>query len=151
MAFRNKLLLGRAVVGPAGNLKRSLVVPQAPGKAVFSGKTRSETDGRDTSTSQLSALKLGKETRRRFADYMELTKFKLSLLNSIGSYTMFYFHAPLVGVGLANSALFMFATQTIAMSTQCFGQVKEAEFDALMARTWPAETEQSQCDPSLAS
>lgn len=66
---------------------------------------------------------------------MELTKFKLSLLNSVGSYTMFYFHAPLAGVGLANSAIFFFATQTIAMSTQCFGQVNEAEFDAAMART----------------
>jgi len=66
---------------------------------------------------------------------MDLTKVKLSLLNSIGSYTMFYFHAPLIGVGLANSALFLFATQAIAMSTQCFGQVKEAEYDAKMART----------------
>ena len=47
---------------------------------------------------------------------MELTKFKLSLLNSVGSFTMFYFHAPLAGVGLLNSALFLFATQTIAMS-----------------------------------
>jgi len=55
-------------------------------------------------------LKTSKEGRKKFADYMELTKFKLSLLNSIGSYTMFYFHAPLAGVGLANSALFLFAT-----------------------------------------
>ena len=62
-----------------------------------------------------------KTTRRKYAEYMELTKFKLSLLNSIGSYTMFYFHAPLAGVGFANSAIFLFATQTIAMSTQCFG------------------------------
>ena len=69
------------------------------------------------------------------ADYLELTKFKLSLLNSVGSYTMFYFYAPLAGVGLLNSALFLFATQTVAMSTQCFGQIKEAEHDALMART----------------
>ena len=66
---------------------------------------------------------------------MELTKFKLSLLNTVGSYTMFYFHAPLIGVGLLNSALFIFATQTVAMSTQCFGQIKEAEQDAIMART----------------
>lgn len=48
---------------------------------------------------------------------------------------MFYFHAPLAGMGLLNSAAFLFATQTIAMSTQCFGQVHEAELDAKMTRT----------------
>ena len=78
---------------------------------------------------------MSKETRRTYADYTELTKFKLSLLNSIGSYTMYYYHAPLAGVGLGSSALFLIATQSIAMSTQCFGQVKEAELDAQMART----------------
>ena len=61
------------------------------------------------------------------ADLMELTKFKLSLLNSIASYTMFYYHAPIAAVGLLPSLTFLFATQAIAMSTQCFGQVKEAE------------------------
>ena len=69
----------------------------------------------------MMAKYLSKDQRRQFGDYMELTKVKLSLLNSIGSYTMFYFHAPLVGVGFLNSALFLLATQTIAMSTQCFG------------------------------
>ncbi len=57
---------------------------------------------------------------------MELTKFKLSFLNSTASFTMFYYYAPLSGVGLLPSLAFLFATQTIAMSTQCFGQVKEA-------------------------
>ena len=73
--------------------------------------------------------------RRVLSDFLELTKFKLSLLNSIGSYTMFYFHAPLAGVGLLNSAIFLFATQTVAMATQTFGQVAEAEHDAKMKRT----------------
>lgn len=41
---------------------------------------------------------------------MELTKFKLSLLNSVASYTMFYFHAPLAGVGFLPSIAFLFAT-----------------------------------------
>jgi hypothetical protein len=50
-------------------------------------------------------------------DLMELTKFKLSLLNSVASYTMFYFYAPLTGVGLLPSLTFLFATQAIAMST----------------------------------
>ena len=54
-------------------------------------------------------------------DFLELTKFKLSALNSVGSYCMFYYHAPLVGVGPLESLTFIFATQTIAMSTQCFG------------------------------
>jgi heme O synthase-like polyprenyltransferase len=54
-------------------------------------------------------------------DYMELTKVKLSLLNSVGSFTMFYFHAPLVGIGAFNGAAFFLATQTIAMSSQAFG------------------------------
>ena len=44
------------------------------------------------------------------SDYLELTKFKLSLLNSAGSFTMFYFHAPLAGIGVLNGALFLFAT-----------------------------------------
>ena len=68
-------------------------------------------------------------------DLLELTKFKLSLLNAVASYTMFYYHAPLLGVGLFPSLTFLFATQTIAMSTQCFGQVVEADKDAMMMRT----------------
>jgi len=66
---------------------------------------------------------------------LELTKFKLSALNAVGSYTMFFYHAPLSGVGVLDSFVFLFATQTIAMSTQCFGQIKEADKDALMQRT----------------
>ena len=53
---------------------------------------------------------LNKAQKRKMADFMELTKFKLSLLNTVGSFTMFYFHAPLAGVGLLNSAMFIFAT-----------------------------------------
>lgn len=79
-------------------------------QAPFSSKTRPD-------KKSIEEIKPGKLARKQFADYMELTKFKLSLLNSIGSYTMFYFHAPLAGVGLLNSALFLFATQSIAMST----------------------------------
>ena len=52
-----------------------------------------------------------------FKDYMELTKIKLSLLNSVGSFTMFYYHAPLMGVGAFNGLAFFAATQTIAMSS----------------------------------
>ena len=66
---------------------------------------------------------------------MDLTKFKLSLLNSTGAYTMFFFYAPLASVGALNSLAFIFATQAVAMSTQCFGQVVEAEKDAIMQRT----------------
>ena len=58
---------------------------------------------------------------------MDLTKFKLSALNSIGAYSMFYFYAPLAGVGMLNSATFLFATQSVAMATQCFGQVAESK------------------------
>jgi len=43
-------------------------------------------------------------------DLLELTKFKLSLLNSVGAYSMFYFYAPLAGVGLSNSLVFLMAT-----------------------------------------
>eukprot|EP00351_Strombidinopsis_sp_SopsisLIS2011_P003441 CAMPEP_0116879446 /NCGR_PEP_ID=MMETSP0463-20121206/11266_1 /TAXON_ID=181622 /ORGANISM="Strombidinopsis sp, Strain SopsisLIS2011" /LENGTH=65 /DNA_ID=CAMNT_0004528815 /DNA_START=129 /DNA_END=326 /DNA_ORIENTATION=+ len=63
-------------------------------------------------------------------EFMELTKFKLSLLNSVGSFTMFYYYAPLAGIGTLQPLVFLFATQTVAMATQCFGQVKEAQFDA---------------------
>jgi hypothetical protein len=64
---------------------------------------------------------LSKEQKKHVADFMELTKFKLSLLNTVGSFTMFYFHAPLIGMGFLNASLFIFATQSVAMSTQCFG------------------------------
>ncbi len=48
---------------------------------------------------------------RKFkTDFMELTKFKLSMLNSMASYTMFYYYAPLTGVGLLPSMAFIFAT-----------------------------------------
>jgi hypothetical protein len=43
-------------------------------------------------------------------DLLELTKFKLSLLNSIGAYSMFYFYAPLQSVGILSSATFILAT-----------------------------------------
>lgn len=60
---------------------------------------------------------LSKEQKRSLADFMELTKFKLSSLNAAGSYTMFYYHAPLAGVGLLETSMFIFATQTVAMAT----------------------------------
>ena len=58
-----------------------------------------------------------KKLKRLSKDLQDLTKFKLSLLNSIGAYSMFYFYAPLSGVGLMNSAVFLFATQSVAMSS----------------------------------
>jgi hypothetical protein len=78
----------------------------------------SKTKNQDSDKEAISADKitkgikseLGKEGRQKVNDFMELTKFKLSLLNSIGSFTMFYFHAPLVGAGLLNSSIFFFAT-----------------------------------------
>ena len=51
-----------------------------------------------------------KDMKLLYKDLMDLTKFKLSLLNSIGAYSMFYFYAPLAGVGMLNSATFLFAT-----------------------------------------
>ena len=64
-----------------------------------------------------SANQIGRDRRRWQDDLMDLTKFKLSLLNSVASYTMFLYHAPLAGVGFMPSLAFLFATQTIAMST----------------------------------
>ena len=66
---------------------------------------------------------------------MYLTKFKLSALNSVAAYTMFYYYAPIASVGFLPSLTFLFATQTIAMSSQCFGQIVEADKDASMVRT----------------
>ena len=66
---------------------------------------------------------------------MDLTKFKLSALNSVAAYTMFYYYAPIASVGFLPSLTFLFATQTIAMSSQCFGQIVEADKDASMVRT----------------
>jgi len=51
-----------------------------------------------------------KQFKRLSKDLQDLTKFKLSLLNTIGAYSMFYYYAPLAGVGVLNSALFVFAT-----------------------------------------
>jgi hypothetical protein len=55
-------------------------------------------------------IKLAAHQRRLLADFSELTKSKLSALNSIGSLTMFYYHAPLVGSGLLETAAFLGAT-----------------------------------------
>jgi hypothetical protein len=74
-----------------------------------------------TRFAQLKTQVLSKQQKKQFADLMELTKFKLSLLNTAGSFTMFYYHAPLIGMGLFDASLFIFATQTVAMATQCFG------------------------------
>jgi len=112
-------------------------------RAHLSTKNKEEKE----SSSALIPFKLTKEQKRVKADYLELTKFKLSALNSVGSYTMFYYHAPLVGVGVFESLLFVYATQTIAMSTQCFGQIKEAELDAKMARTKNRPMAQGRIDP----
>ena len=81
------------------------------------------------------SLKLQQRHKKLYLSFMELTKFKLSALNTVGAYTTFYYHAPLAGVGLIESAVFIASTQAIAMSTQCFGQVREAEMDSKMART----------------
>jgi hypothetical protein len=48
--------------------------------------------------------------RRLYKDLMELTKFKLAMLNSIGAFSMFYFYAPMYGMGAINSMVFLFAT-----------------------------------------
>ena len=78
---------------------------------------------------------LEKDARVLYKNLMDLTKFKLSLLNSIGAYSMFYYFAPLQGVGLLSSATFLLGTQAIAMSSQVFGQVAEAYQDSRMKRT----------------
>jgi len=62
------------------------------------------------SLSTKSRTILSKEQKRSVADFLELTKFKLSSLNAAGSYTMFYYHAPLAGVGLLETSMFIFAT-----------------------------------------
>lgn len=55
-----------------------------------------------------------KEVRKQIKvlknEFMELTKFKLSLLNSFAAYTMFFYHAPIAAVGLIPSLTFIFAT-----------------------------------------
>lgn len=81
---------------------------------------------RHFSSKQAKVGMLDKNQKKRLADYIELTKFKLSLLNTTGSFAMFYYHAPLIGMGVMDASLFIFATQTVAMSTQCFGQIQEA-------------------------
>jgi len=67
---------------------------------------------RNFSTKQkISALKLlSSSGKKKFEYFFDLTKFKLSALNSIGSYTMFYYHAPLASVGAFESIVFLFAT-----------------------------------------
>ena len=59
---------------------------------------------------KLTSLAPKKHIVKSYKAFMDLTKFKLSMLNSIGAYSMFYFYAPLSGVGLINSATFLFAT-----------------------------------------
>ena len=84
---------------------------------------------------EIDTIALKKSTRKFKDELMELTKFRLSGLNAIASFTMFFYHAPLAGIGLLPTLSFLFATQAIAMSSQCFGQVAESGKDALMVRT----------------
>ena len=75
----------------------------------FSSKTKEENSS-NKDDKKTFKIGLSKENRKLMNDYLELTKFKLSLLNSVGAFTMFYFHAPLAGMGLWNSGMFLFAT-----------------------------------------
>jgi hypothetical protein len=53
----------------------------------------------------------GKDSRKPLKDdLMDLTKFKLSALNSVAAYTMFYYYAPIASVGLLPTLTFLFAT-----------------------------------------
>jgi hypothetical protein len=56
------------------------------------------------------SLKISIKSKKILTDFLELTKFKLSALNAVGSYTMFFYHAPLAGVGLLESSVFIMAT-----------------------------------------
>ena len=60
---------------------------------------------------QATSLATSKRDRKKLKDdLMDLTKFKLSLLNSVAAYTMFFYHAPLATVGLLPSLTFLCAT-----------------------------------------
>ena len=63
-----------------------------------------------TKLTEIKTQITNKQFKKSFADFMELTKFKLSLLNTAGSFTMFYYHAPLAGMGLIDASLFFYAT-----------------------------------------
>jgi hypothetical protein len=66
---------------------------------------------RNFSTRKNFALKIFTTSQKKqFESFLDLTKFKLSALNAVGSYTMFYYHAPLLGVGSLESLVFIFAT-----------------------------------------
>ncbi len=66
-------------------------------------------------------------------DIQEITKFKLSLLNSLVSVSTFCFHfSPF---NLFQLVCFIAGTTSISMTTQVLNQIKEKQFDANMIRT----------------
>ena len=108
--MNNPILMGQQVRLFSTKVKTAQAEEEAPkvplGEGLSNQKERLD-----------SANQIRRERKRLQDDLMDLTKFKLSLLNSVASYTMFFYHAPLAGVGLMPSLTFLFATQAIAMST----------------------------------
>jgi len=66
-------------------------------------------------------------------DMKDITKFRLSMLSTLGSFSMYLYHIP--SIALLDSMMFLGATQAITMSSQAFNQSMEGEHDKLMTRT----------------
>jgi protoheme IX farnesyltransferase len=74
------------------------------------------------------------DRRIKSKDLKELTKFRLSQLNTAGAFAMYAFHAPGL-LGIFDSCVFISATMAIAMSSQAYNQIMEKDYDKMMVRT----------------
>lgn len=75
------------------------------------------------------------EQRNFKKDFMEITKFRLSILNSLVSVSTYCFYAPLP-INYIFLGSFVTGTICISMTTQVMNQIKEKNFDAEMKRTF---------------
>lgn len=77
-------------------------------------------------------LSIPSKTKSVFKDLAELTKFKLSVLNTAVAFSMYSYFGP---IGALDSSIFIGSTLSIAMSSQAYNQTVEMDKDALMKRT----------------
>lgn len=84
---------------------------------------------------ELEELKKSKFSVMSWKDFSELTKFKLSVLNTCVAAAAYFMTTKCVYTDLTELSLFLMGTQTIAMSSQAMNQAIESQIDKKMNRT----------------
>lgn len=84
---------------------------------------------------EIEEIKKAKFSSITWKEFSELTKFKLSVLNTCVAAAAYFMTTKCVYTDLTELSLFLLGTQTIAMSSQSMNQAIENEHDKMMNRT----------------